>query len=75
MIRSYIEIINLLGIEVMDNPSMLEVIKKSVPYKNNRFSKGKEVDKQLLLEDPEPILLKQIDGMTKDNVLTLGLDF
>ena len=54
---------------------MLEEIKKSVPYKNNRLSESKEKDKQPPIEDPEPILLKQIDGVTKDNILTLGLGF
>ena len=59
----------------MDNHSMLEYIKKFNNYKDKQFSKSKEEDKQLPIEDPEPILLKKIDEMTKAAVLTLWLDF
>ena len=75
MNRSYIEVLNLLGITDMDNHSMLEYIKKFNNYKDKQFSKSKEEDKQLPIEYPEPILLKKIDEMTKAAVLTLWLDF
>ena len=47
MNRSYIEVLNLLGITDMDNHSMLEYIKKFNNYKDKQFSKSKEEDKQL----------------------------